>query len=93
MTPDNLNEFSLFINQQMLSSESINEHLSKASALMQIFLHYDFSEFSQKTIHDYLWTLSDMIENAYTHNIKSLNDIFAAYKVVNCATSSQLTRK
>jgi len=77
----------------MLSVEDLNEHLSKASALMQIALHYDFSELPAKTIHDYLWALSDNIQNAYTSSTDLLQTVFAACKTVNIVLASQSNSK
>jgi len=91
MATDSLNEFSSFVNQQMVLIEDLYEHLSKASALMQLALHYDFSEFPPEIIHNYLWALGDIIQNAYTCSVHSLNATFAACRAVNVATASKST--
>jgi hypothetical protein len=93
MATDSLNEFSSFVNQQMLSVEDTNEHLSKASALMEVALRYDFSEFSEKTIHNYLWALSDVIQHAYSCSARSLNDVFEANRTVNNIITSYYVSK
>lgn len=89
MATDSLEEFSSFVNQQMLSIEDLNAHLSKASALMEVALRHDFSDFSKKTIHNYLWALHDVIRCAYKCSAHSLKDVFVACGTVNAAMASQ----
>jgi hypothetical protein len=41
--------------------ERIWENLAKAEALTKVALSEDFSDFSDSTVHDYLWVLNDLI--------------------------------
>ena len=61
------------INAQVKLLENINICLSKAEALAQMTLSDDFLDYSNVSIYNFLWALSDIIEQAKRLNEKSLN--------------------
>ena len=91
MGTNSLNEFSSFVNQQMSSIENLDEHLTKACALLEVALQHDFSEFSEETIRNYLWALNDIIVGAYRCCKQCLTEVFAANKLVNTAAASHIS--
>lgn len=68
MTHPSINELSAFINQQIQSIEALSEQLLKAEALTHVTLGEDFLEFSDATIHHYLWVISDILRQARNIN-------------------------
>ena len=61
------------INAQVKLLENINTCLSKAEALAQVALGDDFLAYPEVSIYNFLWALSDIIEQAKSLNEKSLN--------------------
>lgn len=59
MTNRSVNESRLGINRN-----KINEVLLKSEALLRVVLHSELQNMPAYTIHDYLWTLSDLIADA-----------------------------
>jgi len=80
MANHSLNEFAVFVNQQLEQVETISEHLSKAIALIQVASCQYFTELPEKTIRDYLWALGDQIERAQEFNTDVLAKSFMVYK-------------
>src|SRR5580658_2867450 len=71
MANNNPNHFSSFTGQQVNCLETIEDHLAKANALIQVALHEGFLDFSREVIHDYLLAVSDILENANRESIES----------------------
>lgn len=71
----NLNDLLELIDQQKDAGEDVSACLTKAEALINVTLGCDFSDFPEKTIHDYLWALSDIIEKARTLQQASLDSL------------------
>ena len=63
------------INAQVKLLENINTCLSKAEALAQVALGDNFLDYPNVSIYNFLWALSDIIEQAKSLNEKSLNTL------------------
>ncbi|QLH42446.1 MAG: hypothetical protein HWD59_06830 [Coxiellaceae bacterium] len=57
-------DFIAALNQHIVFQETIAEHLSKIEALINVALDENFLDQSQPTIHDYLWTVGDIVRQA-----------------------------
>ena len=68
MAETSVSDFMSLINQQVNSREELNICLSKAEALISVALSSDLTELPEVIIHEYLWTLSDLIEQAVKLN-------------------------
>ena len=66
----------LNINDEIRSRENLDNCLVKAEALMQIALEDDFINHSQATIHHYLWTINDLVEQARSQNSGYLESLY-----------------
>jgi len=64
MNQNILPDYLPWINQQIASQESLLEYLFKAEAMVNVILGSNFPTFSAVTLHDYLWGLSDIVEQA-----------------------------
>ncbi|MFT3742407.1 MAG: hypothetical protein QM752_07095 [Gammaproteobacteria bacterium] len=80
MATDSLNHFSSLVNQQMGSIETIHDQLSKANALLQIALHGSFLHYPKSLIHNYLLTISDLLDSAYQQSQQSLVEFEENYQ-------------
>jgi len=72
MANPSVNEFVWLINQNQ-----INERLLKAEALLQVALNSELHNEPAYILHDYLWTLNDLIAEA-RHLIERSYDTFVA---------------
>lgn len=45
-------------------SESLAEQLRKAHALLQVAMGFDLTHYEPSVIHDYLWVVGDLIQQA-----------------------------
>ncbi len=64
MAQNSLTDLMALINNQICSQETLVECLSKAQALIYVAIGNEFLDHEPCTIHDYLWALSDFIEQA-----------------------------
>ena len=72
MAANNLPDLKQIINQQLESRERLREYLSKATALMHVALENDFLRHPELVAYFYLWTLSDLLEQARDLNEQDL---------------------
>jgi hypothetical protein len=61
------------INRQVGSQETLSEYLSKAEALVYVAMNDEFFNYPELIIHNYLWTLNDILEKAKQVNEEALN--------------------
>ena len=71
-----LSQNPLNLNDEIRSREHLDNCLVKAEALMQIALGDDFINHSQATIHHYLWTINDLVEQARHQNGCYLDSLY-----------------
>lgn len=93
MANDSLNHFSSFVNQQMGSIETINDHLCKANSLIQVALHGSFLHYPKALIHNYLLVLSDLLENAIDCSKESLAAFDGNYEEKQNAVKVKMSRR
>lgn len=82
MTPHSLSDYASFINTHIDHQEALAECLTKAEALIYVALRDDFLDSPETLISHYLWTLSDLIDQAKGINEKELKFSFIQQKVV-----------
>ena len=80
MLDQSLSQYRLLINRQIQCQHSVRDQLSKAEALAKVALETNFLEFPQSIIHDYFWTLNDLIEDALGLNERGLNSLLKSSK-------------
>lgn len=73
MDQSSLTNLTSLLNQQIDSQETTVEYLYKAKALIYVTLGRDFLDYDKITINDYLWTLSEFIEDACSLSENMLN--------------------
>lgn len=81
MANTSVNHLIDLINQQIDYQEDLSDCLSKAEALVRITLFNDFYEFSDEIKHNFLWVLSDIIENTKVIHEEALKRLFEAKTV------------
>lgn len=64
MGPNSLNHCSSSSNLNFQTYDLISEHLNKAYALTHVALNENFGSCSFSVIHDYLWVLEDILNQA-----------------------------
>ena len=64
MNQNILPDYLPWINQQISSQETLLEYIFKAEAMLNVILGSNFPDLSVVTLHDYLWGLSDIVEQA-----------------------------
>lgn len=74
MDPSSLTDMMSLLNQQIATQEALANYLHKAKALTTVTLGINFLEYDNVTLHDYLWTLSDLIEDASILSEEILKD-------------------
>jgi hypothetical protein len=72
MAQNSLTDLVALINQQANSQEILAECLSKVQALIHVALDDNFLDYENFIINDYLWALSDFIEQAKLLSEESL---------------------
>ncbi len=78
MTAPSVSQLLSLIKHQIEEHTMIHEQLSKAEALTKVALSTNFSEFPAFVIHDYFWTLSDLVEECLGLNEKGLDFLIKA---------------
>lgn len=63
-----VNQLLSLINQQVENQEILAEHLTKAEALAMISTGDSFLDWPKSIIHHYLWSITDILEQARTMN-------------------------
>ena len=76
MTERSVNKFPVLINQQFKTQEALFERLSQANALASIALSEGFLNEERYRIHNYLWVLSELIEEAKEFSEQLINHSF-----------------
>jgi|LakMenEpi03Aug12_release.lakeMendotaPanAssembly.Ray.scaffolds.fasta_scaffold424831_2 hypothetical protein len=74
MDPNSLTDTKSLLNQQIASQEALINYLHKAKALTNVTLNIDFLGCDKTTLHDYLWTLNDLLEHASFLSEKIFNN-------------------
>jgi len=80
MLDQSLSQYRLLINRQIQVQNSVRDQLSKAEALTKVALETHFLKFPQFIIHDYLWVINDLIEDALGLGEKGLDSLIEASK-------------
>lgn len=75
MDQNSLTNLASLLNQQIDSQETLVEFLYKAKALICVTLGRDFLDYDKLTINNYLWILSELIENASSLSENMLNTL------------------
>lgn len=75
MAKNSLSDFNSVINQYIDVQEQLLEQLSKIEALINVSLDENFLDYSERTIHDYLWAVSDIARQARGCCEQGLNSI------------------
>jgi hypothetical protein len=76
MANDRLTEISKLVYQQLEYQEALSYSLAKAEALAYVTMCQEFLDMPNNIIQDYLWALSDIIEQAKAMNYDSLNSLY-----------------
>lgn len=76
MAECSVSQLSSLINQQIDIQENLAEYLYKAEAIANVALSNDFHDYSPSIIHDYIWALCDLINQAKSLSEKSLDELF-----------------
>lgn len=64
MTQNRLPDYIAVIKEQVSSHEILLEYLFKVEALVEMMLTKDMSGYSKAKLHNYLWTISDLVIRA-----------------------------
>jgi hypothetical protein len=73
MTASSLSDFTLLINQQILTSEKLDTCLSKTEALITLGMNARLQDLSENTLYEYFWVLSDFLRKALQLNNETLS--------------------
>lgn len=65
-----LTRYSVLINHQLISQEKLLEYLVTVDSMFKVLLGSDLSNYSDATMYNYLWQISDIIQQA-----KDLNEV------------------
>ena len=68
MTETRVHQLLSLINQQITSRQNLNKYLSKIKALSCVALQDSFLSCPESVQHDYLWTLTDIVDEALELN-------------------------
>ncbi len=80
MTLFSLPDIDDFINKQELSHEKVCAFLQQASALARLAMTSSFAEQDEECQHEYLWALSDLLEEAKTLHQKTLEGWYKQFR-------------
>lgn len=89
MNTNSLLDYLPWINQQTASQEALLEYLFKAEAMLTVILLSDPANYSRVTLYDYLWGLSDLIEQARVLNEDLLNALLKVTVLVKAASEEE----
>ncbi len=73
MAASSLSDFTLLINQQILTSEKLDTCLSKTEALITLGMNARLQDLSENTLYEYFWVLSDFLKKALQLNNETLS--------------------
>lgn len=73
MAASSLSDFTLLINQQILTSEKLDTCLSKTEALITLGMNARLQDLSENTLYEYFWVISDFLREALQFNNETLS--------------------
>lgn len=71
----NISDFKSFLNETVVELQLIFEHHGKADSILEVALTGDFAQKPALIIHNFLWALSDIVNQAKNLNENLLNSM------------------
>jgi len=81
-------EDQLLITASCRNQETLLEYIFKAEAMLNVILGSNFPDFSAVTLHDYLWGLSDIVEQAKFLNEGLLDALIKVAALIKASKES-----